>query len=87
MYAQSSTFSPKWKCHCAGIMTDLLVYSIVIPVLPFQLENLGYENVSGLVGWLLFGYVCRESCPQLESPTNSLAVSWARNMYANIRCT
>lgn len=41
-----------------GIMTDLLVYSIVIPVLPFQLERLGYSNISGLVGWLLFGYVC-----------------------------
>ena len=39
------------------MFTDLLVYSIVIPVLPFQLERLGYHNVSGLVGWLLFGYV------------------------------
>ncbi|GJE87860.1 MFS general substrate transporter [Phanerochaete sordida] len=39
-----------------GVMTDLLVYTIVIPVLPFQLERLGYSNVSGLVGWLLFAY-------------------------------
>ena len=47
--------------NITGVMTDLLVYTIVIPVLPFQLERLGYNNVSGLVGWLLFGYVCR-SC-------------------------
>ena len=40
-----------------GITTDLLVYSIIIPVLPFQLEHLGYNGVSGLVGWLLFAYV------------------------------
>ena len=38
-------------------MTDLLVYSTIIPVLPFQLEHLGYQGVSGLVGWLLFAYV------------------------------
>ncbi|EKM60730.1 uncharacterized protein PHACADRAFT_133462 [Phanerochaete carnosa HHB-10118-sp] len=39
-----------------GVMTDVLVYSIVIPVLPFQLERLGYQGVSGRVGWLLFGF-------------------------------
>ncbi|KAF8665112.1 hypothetical protein AX16_000579 [Volvariella volvacea WC 439] len=37
-------------------MTDLLVYSIIIPVMPFQLERLGYSNVSSLAGWLLFAY-------------------------------
>ena len=41
----------------AGITVDMLVYSIVIPVLPFQLEHLGYNDVSALVGWLLFSYV------------------------------
>ncbi|KIJ68771.1 hypothetical protein HYDPIDRAFT_107017 [Hydnomerulius pinastri MD-312] len=39
-----------------GITTDLLVYSIIIPVMPFQLENLGYRNVSALTGWLLCAY-------------------------------
>ncbi|TDL24263.1 MFS general substrate transporter [Rickenella mellea] len=39
-----------------GIATDLLVYSIIIPVVPFQLEKLGYSNVSGRTGWLLFAY-------------------------------
>lgn len=32
------------------------MYSIIIPVIPFQLEVLGYEQVSGLAGWLLFAY-------------------------------
>ncbi|ESK93471.1 mfs amine [Moniliophthora roreri MCA 2997] len=39
-----------------GIAVDLLVYSIVVPVMPFQLEKLGYNNVSSLTGWLLFSY-------------------------------
>ncbi|KAI0078476.1 MFS general substrate transporter [Panus rudis PR-1116 ss-1] len=39
-----------------GITTDLLVYSIIVPVLPFQLESLDYHGVSSLVGWLLFAY-------------------------------
>lgn len=41
----------------SGITTDLLVYSIVIPVLPFQLERLSYRKVSSLTGWLLCAYV------------------------------
>lgn len=39
-----------------GITTDLLVYSIIIPVLPFQLERLSYHKVSSLTGWLLCAY-------------------------------
>ncbi|KAK0200813.1 major facilitator superfamily domain-containing protein [Desarmillaria ectypa] len=39
-----------------GIATDLLVYSMVIPVVPFQLEKLGYKDVASLTGWLLFAY-------------------------------
>ncbi|KAF8550301.1 MFS general substrate transporter [Imleria badia] len=39
-----------------GITTDLLVYSIIIPVMPFQLERLKYHSVSALTGWLLCAY-------------------------------
>ncbi|KAI6134157.1 MFS general substrate transporter [Pisolithus croceorrhizus] len=39
-----------------GITTDLLVYSVIIPVIPFQLENLHYYGVSALTGWLLCAY-------------------------------
>ncbi|KAI9572634.1 MFS general substrate transporter [Boletus coccyginus] len=39
-----------------GITTDLLVYSIIIPVMPFQLEHLKYNRVSALTGWLLCAY-------------------------------
>ena len=41
----------------SGICTDLLVYSLIVPVLPFQLERLKYSGVSGLVGWILLSYV------------------------------
>ncbi|KAI0725231.1 MFS general substrate transporter [Fomitopsis betulina] len=41
---------------CLGIATDLLIYSLIVPIIPFQLEGLGYTGVSGLVGWLLFVY-------------------------------
>jgi DHA1 family solute carrier family 18 vesicular amine transporter 1/2 len=40
-----------------GIATDLLVYSLIIPVLPFRLEEQGYKNPSALVGYLLFAFV------------------------------
>lgn len=39
-----------------GIATDLLVYSSIIPVIPFQLQHLHYNGVSALTGWLLFAY-------------------------------
>ena len=39
-----------------GIAIDLLVYSVVIPVMPFQLERLQYSNVAALTGWLLFAF-------------------------------
>ncbi|KAJ7596783.1 major facilitator superfamily domain-containing protein [Mycena floridula] len=39
-----------------GIATDLLVYSAIIPIMPFQLGKLGHKNVSALMGWLLFAY-------------------------------
>ncbi|ESK85878.1 mfs amine [Moniliophthora roreri MCA 2997] len=41
---------------CLGIAVDLLVYSIIVPVMPFQLEKLGYDSISSLTGWLLFSY-------------------------------
>ena len=37
---------------------DILIYSLIVPVIPFRLQDLGYDGVSGLVGWLLFAYVC-----------------------------
>ncbi|KAJ7022040.1 MFS general substrate transporter [Mycena alexandri] len=57
-------FGLKWRCSSwfttiivgLGVATDLLVYSIIIPVMPFQLERLGYHSVSALTGWLLFAF-------------------------------
>ena len=40
-----------------GITTDLLVYSSIIPVIPFQLQHLHYNHVAALTGWLLCAYV------------------------------
>ncbi|KAH9982142.1 major facilitator superfamily domain-containing protein [Lactifluus volemus] len=40
-----------------GITTDFLIYSIIIPVIPFHLQDLGYSEVSSLVGYLLVAYV------------------------------
>ncbi|KAL0569610.1 hypothetical protein V5O48_012350 [Marasmius crinis-equi] len=39
-----------------GITVDFLVYSIIVPVVPFQLQKLGYANASSLAGWLLFSF-------------------------------
>lgn len=40
------------------MLADTMVYSIIIPVMPFQLKELGYHEISGRLGWLLFAYVC-----------------------------
>ncbi|KAI0090022.1 major facilitator superfamily domain-containing protein [Irpex rosettiformis] len=39
-----------------GLLVDLMVYTIIVPVLPFRLQDLGYTGISGLTGWLLFAY-------------------------------
>ncbi|WVQ79320.1 hypothetical protein IAT38_001417 [Cryptococcus sp. DSM 104549] len=39
-----------------GVTTDILTYTIVVPVLPYRLQSLGYNNVSALTAWLLFAY-------------------------------
>ncbi|CAD6570457.1 MAG: hypothetical protein TREMPRED_005852 [Tremellales sp. Tagirdzhanova-0007] len=39
-----------------GVATDCLSYSIVVPVLPYRLEQLKYTNISALTSWLLFAY-------------------------------
>ena len=45
---------------------DLLAYSTIIPVIPFQLQRLGYSETSSsaLTGWLLFAYVSHSPSPQ-----------------------
>ncbi|OXG80543.1 hypothetical protein C348_03667 [Cryptococcus neoformans Gb118] len=39
-----------------GTTTDILTYTIVVPVLPYRLQAMGYSNVSALTSWLLFAY-------------------------------
>ncbi|KZV77539.1 MFS general substrate transporter [Peniophora sp. CONT] len=39
-----------------GITTDLIVYSILIPVFPYRLEELDYQGISSLVSYLLFAF-------------------------------
>ena len=33
---------------------------MIVPIIPFRLQDLGYTDVSSLVGWLLFAYVCKQ---------------------------
>nr|XP_018260404.1 uncharacterized protein I303_07322 [Kwoniella dejecticola CBS 10117]OBR82562.1 hypothetical protein I303_07322 [Kwoniella dejecticola CBS 10117] len=39
-----------------GVTTDILTYTIVVPVLPYRLQALNYSNISALTSWLLFAY-------------------------------
>ncbi|KAL1406570.1 hypothetical protein Q8F55_008276 [Vanrija albida] len=39
-----------------GTFSDILSYAIIIPVIPYHLQDLGHENVSALTSWLLFAY-------------------------------
>lgn len=61
-----------------GITTDVFFYAIIIPVIPFRLEALGYDHPSSLTGYLLLAfaggllistppitYVCFHSIPNI----------------------
>lgn len=62
------SIGPRWFFLCYSeltltsslhrIATDLCAYSIVVPVLPFRLEALGYpkEELSSLTSYLLISY-------------------------------
>ncbi|GAA5855560.1 hypothetical protein JCM9279_005121 [Rhodotorula babjevae] len=39
-----------------GILVDLSAYSLVVPVVPFRLEALGYDDIGGKTGWLVAAY-------------------------------
>ncbi|SJL11077.1 uncharacterized protein ARMOST_14478 [Armillaria ostoyae] len=39
-----------------GTVVDVLIFALSIPVVPFQLKALGYEDVASLTGWLMFAY-------------------------------
>ncbi|GAA5827163.1 hypothetical protein JCM3770_000341 [Rhodotorula araucariae] len=39
-----------------GVLVDLSSYSLVVPVVPFRLEALGYDNIGGKTGWLVAAY-------------------------------
>jgi len=49
----------------SGVTTDMIVYSIIIPVVPFQLEHLGYTGISALSGWLIFAFVSNFLCSSI----------------------
>jgi len=36
----------------------LLVYSLIIPVIPYQLKSLGYDDIGSKISWLLVVYAC-----------------------------
>lgn len=57
-----------------GILTDLLVYTLIIPVIPYQLEALGYDGIGAKISWLLVAFV------RLPSPPNcSLLTRFGRS--------
>ncbi|WVQ96081.1 hypothetical protein IAU59_003182 [Kwoniella sp. CBS 9459] len=39
-----------------GSMTEALCYMIAVPVIPFRLEDLGYNNISSRASWFLFAF-------------------------------
>lgn len=40
-----------------GLFTDLIVYTLIIPVIPYRLETLGYTGIGAKVSWLLVAFV------------------------------
>ncbi|GAA5989368.1 hypothetical protein JCM5350_005690 [Sporobolomyces pararoseus] len=52
---RSSTW---WIALCVGfgVLVDLASYSIIVPVIPFRLEALGYSDIGSKTGWLVASY-------------------------------
>lgn len=52
---RSSTW---WIALCVGfgVLVDLASYSIIVPVIPFRLEALGYSDIGSKTGWLVAAY-------------------------------
>ncbi|GAA5956568.1 hypothetical protein JCM3765_003486 [Sporobolomyces pararoseus] len=52
---RSSTW---WIALCVGfgVLVDLASYSIIVPVIPFRLEALGYNDIGSKTGWLVAAY-------------------------------
>ncbi|GAA6063016.1 hypothetical protein JCM10212_001795 [Sporobolomyces blumeae] len=52
---RSSTW---WIALCVGfgVLVDLSSYSLVVPVIPFRLEALGYDEIGSKTGWLVASY-------------------------------
>ncbi|PVG02160.1 MFS general substrate transporter [Serendipita vermifera] len=39
-----------------SVFVDIFTYALIIPVIPFRLEELGYKSPAALAGWLLFAF-------------------------------
>lgn len=39
-----------------SVLVDLASYSIIVPVIPFRLEALGYSDIGSKTGWLVASY-------------------------------
>ncbi|EJD55284.1 MFS general substrate transporter [Auricularia subglabra TFB-10046 SS5] len=57
-----------------GQAVDMLVYGLTIPVVPFRLQELGYDKVSSKSGWLLFAF-------SLGMIVSTPPISWLSERY------
>ncbi|KAK4051339.1 hypothetical protein OIV83_002823 [Microbotryomycetes sp. JL201] len=39
-----------------GVLVDLAGYSLIVPVVPFRLEQLGFDHIESKTGWLVASY-------------------------------
>ncbi|KAH7104720.1 MFS general substrate transporter [Auriculariales sp. MPI-PUGE-AT-0066] len=61
-----------------GGAVDLLVYGLVIPIVPFRLQELGYDHVAAKSGWLLFAF-------SLSLILTTPVISWWSEKYKSRR--
>ena len=50
--------SISFVCLMAGfsLMTDIALYGLIVPVVPYRLREMGYEDVASRTGWLIAAY-------------------------------
>ncbi|WWC95471.1 hypothetical protein V866_002335 [Kwoniella sp. B9012] len=69
-----------------GAMTEALCYMVGVPVIPFRLEDLGYEHISTKASWFLFSYCIAIAVSTLPTAIFLDKKAWRRGPLMAATC-
>ncbi|KAK6908819.1 hypothetical protein I204_01896 [Kwoniella mangroviensis CBS 8886] len=69
-----------------GAMTEALCYMVGVPVIPFRLEDLGYDHISTKASWFLFSYCIAIAVSTLPTAIFLDRKAWRRGPLMAATC-